>query len=560
MELMPNDEENTPTTFSAASPPSAGKQMFTSKTKIAPESSGSTPSSSPPKMKKVSTMSKIITQGVGGEDATSSFSKRMMGLQPDAATQEKIDAILECREVKGLPKCHLMPTPQGRFWQLCKEFPMHFLTTFIHCLIPTLFGSLPVIFVCIKMRSTRNEFAWYKGSYAIMEEETTPYISQDLLNFRIFTLVFNRIFYYLLQLGIACALWDWHKCLVPILKVSVPFFLLHITVTLADLISSLDDGCGTFGKLLFVVQALCVFGNTVISGFVMQRLTRMPGFGTLYGITMVLLIGIPVLYDRLLWDAILSNGDMFKFIFAVFINGFMWEFVLVLSRMIARALAHVHESTLPCIPAVVMAMKKMLGRFVIGIMQSSGLVLAASILLGVFEFLQITSLAARDKCIYKYLCAGSVGDDPFAAMKKARLLRARNAHMETVLEICFTAIAGMTVCLVGDISVDGVNSPNAAHLLLNVFIQIATEMVVDFANCAWLTVRVKQPLVAVAHLNFKGWTVWMIVLITFSCVYMMDNVVVNVVGNAYNHSSHFVMYTSERFEGIETGNLSMPCE
>ena len=57
-------------------------------------------------------------------------------------------------------------------------------------------------------------------------------------------------------------------------------------------------------------------------------------------------------------------------------------------------------------------------------------------------------------------------------MKKARLLRARNAHMETVLEICFTAIAGMTVCLVGDISVDGVNSPNAAHLLLNVFIQV----------------------------------------------------------------------------------------
>jgi hypothetical protein len=51
-----------------------------------------------------------------------------------------------------------------------------------------------------------------------------------------------------------------------------------------------------------------------------------------------------------------------------------------------------------------MAMKKMLGRFVIGIMQSSGLVLAASILLGVFEFLQITSLAARDKvCLLKDL-------------------------------------------------------------------------------------------------------------------------------------------------------------
>jgi len=281
----------------------------------------------------------------------------------------------------------------------------------------------------------------------------------------------------------------------------------------------------------------------------------------LYGIMMVMLIGIPVLYDKMLWAEILKPGDTFKFIFSVFINPIVWEFVLVVSRILARALAHVHESVLPCLPAIVMSMKKMLGRFVIGLIEDPTLVLWASILLGIAEFLQITSLAVRDKMVYKYCCSGMASTgDPFAAMKKARLLRARNAHMETVLEICFTILASMIVMIVVDVSIDGVRSPNVGMLLLSVFIQIACEVVVDFACCAWLTVIVKQPLVAIAHLNFKGWTLWLIVLISFSCVYMMDNVVVNVIGNAHNHTSHYVLYTASRFEGFETGNLSMPCE
>jgi hypothetical protein len=81
----------------------------------------------------------------------------------------------------------------------------------------------------------------------------------------------------------------------------------------------------------------------------------------------------------------------------VFINPIVWEFVLVVSRILARALAHVHESVLPCLPAIVMSMKKMLGRFVIGLIEDPTLVLWASILLGIAEFLQITSLAVRDK-------------------------------------------------------------------------------------------------------------------------------------------------------------------
>jgi hypothetical protein len=45
------------------------------------------------------------------------------------------------------------------------------------------------------------------------------YMSSDLLMYRIFVSIFNRIFYYVLQLCVACALWDWRKCMVPILKV-----------------------------------------------------------------------------------------------------------------------------------------------------------------------------------------------------------------------------------------------------------------------------------------------------------------------------------------------------
>jgi hypothetical protein len=92
---------------------------------------------------------------------------------------------------------------------------------------------------------------------------------------------------------------------------------------------------------------------------------------------------------------------------------------------------------------------------------------------------------------------------------------------------------------------------------------------------SWLTVMAKQPMLAVSHLNFKGWTVitdaaapsphsssfhhpcaavtphpmcsclrqlWVSALMWFSCCFMMDNVVSEVIGNANDHETAFTLF------------------
>jgi hypothetical protein len=72
-------------------------------------------------------------------------------------------------------------------------------------------------------------------------------------------------------------------------------------------------------------------------------------------------------------------------------------------------------------------------------MDSLGYVTAASIILGVAEFVFIASLASRDRFIYRMIGGAalpkSATADVLSAMKKQKLLRVRNAHMETVLEV-----------------------------------------------------------------------------------------------------------------------------
>jgi hypothetical protein len=63
----------------------------------------------------------------------------------------------------------------------------------------------------------------------------------------------------------------------------------------------------------------------------------------------------------------------------------------------------------------------------------------------------------------------------------------------------------------------------------------------------WLTVLAKQPMLAVAHLNFNGWTLWMMVLLFVSSFYIMDSVVPNIVGTAGDHDSVFIQYLEDRF-------------
>jgi hypothetical protein len=174
------------------------------------------------------------------------------------------------------------------------------------------------------------------------------------------------------------------------------------------------------------------------------------------------------------------------------------------------------------------------------------MVLLASIFLGLSEVLYVTTMGVRDRFLYRTCCGscasnidGEATFDPFAAMKAKSLLRARNAHLETVsrdeaadatterhqsialvlifaapvraqaLEFCFTIVSAVAL-IVFDISPpgDGKGSPNVGSLAVNIVIQVLTEVLVDYCSCAWLVVKAKQPILAVAHLNFEGWTIF----------------------------------------------------
>jgi hypothetical protein len=95
-----------------------------------------------------------------------------------------------------------------------------------------------------------------------------------------------------------------------------------------------------------------------------------------------------------------------------------------------------HESTITHFVTLTMSQKKMFGRFVIGMIRSPALVTVASIILGLAEVSFALTMSVRDKAIYRFTCARPNADaDPLAAIKAKKLMRARNAHMETQLEV-----------------------------------------------------------------------------------------------------------------------------
>jgi hypothetical protein len=68
---------------------------------------------------------------------------------------------------------------------------------------------------------------------------------------------------------------------------------------------------------------------------------------------------------------------------------------------------------------------------------------------------------------------------------------------------------GFVVPLAYDLGEDDGSKPSAGKLAGNVAIQIAIEMAVDLVVICYLTSIVKQPLMAITHINFNGWTVWL---------------------------------------------------
>ena len=159
-----------------------------------------------------------------------------------------------------------------------------------------------------------------------------------------------------------------------------------------------------------------------------------------------------------------------------------------------------------------MVFKKCIGRYICYMIGDTTMALAATVLLAFWELLSVITLRQRDKLIYRLQLMNTDGDKDELAervMKHPRnmLLRIRNAHNETVLEVCFITTSLFLVLSSG---VSTAPAPGfelaGADLVQNFFQQWVVEMFVDLLCILWLTVMDRQPVIATSHKLFRGWT------------------------------------------------------
>jgi hypothetical protein len=213
----------------------------------------------------------------------------LMGLRPTPKVQAKIDAILANEIVPGVAKCHLMPDPKSRFYQMCKEFPLHITLTVMDCIIPCLVGCIPILIAGMELRALKKELPWYIGKLTNMQYDTLHLVSSDLYSYNLMKAFIGRTGYYILAIALVCVMWSPKRMFKPMLGPALTGFVLHVGVSYIDRISRRTDHCFKI-PALFGIQAAILYGTCVSSGYIAQRITKMKGFGWMYAVIAFLLI------------------------------------------------------------------------------------------------------------------------------------------------------------------------------------------------------------------------------------------------------------------------------
>jgi len=478
----------------------------------------------------------------------------MMGCRPDAKTQEKIDAILSGQRVPGVSFAHLLPTEKERFIQMTKDFPCYFATTLLHLILPTLAGCIPVVILGVRYRALRNQLPDFVGSAGDFNGAQIHKMSDGNFAASVIDRPFIIAGYYTLIACIFLTMWNWKKLGKVMVMTLSPFYIMHVILSISHRFETRENSScdGAWSSLMFAAQGMLVLFSMITTACVIQEFTKQAGFALMFALWAVIVLIIVITYQIVLFTVAINGTNMTRLVIGAFVNPILWEFILYFSRVIVRTSPHCHESTLPNVCAGVMAYKKMLGRFVIGCISSGGLQVFASVILGIAEIVFSLTLVQRDKFFYK-CCIGTFmpqEGDLLAAMKKRYLLRSRNQHTETVLELAFTVIAQFVILVVWDISIDGKNAPDPWFLIQMVIAQFFIEMVVDYICCGWLCVRSMQPIMAISHLNFKGYTLFMCCLMYSGTVMMADNIVPAFIGNAGTQNSAWTLYIDTVFDHV----------
>lgn len=473
----------------------------------------------------------------------------LMGARPSDKELEILDKIMRGEEVEGVSKAHLMPTPMQRAIQAVKEFPMHFGRMCLQLIIPMLAGAAWLVWMGTTTKEQMQTYpAGMTGRLADLDSMGAHYWPDGLFLRELVSLWLGRASYYMLMVGVYFSMFNRRTFQKPFLRLLVPCLILHGGFATFVRLGQRDDGCSGFSKISVLIQAVILLGTIYKASRIVMRVMKLPLWTVGGCILFFSLMFIGLLYQYFLWDTVLENGDVFKLVAGVMVNPLVFEILLTGARFLVRTVEHAHESTIVHVVTITMALKKMYGRFIIGMIKSQSIIVLSSVLLGIAEISFMCSLGARDRFLYRHLGKRAQGGDPLTAMKKNRLMRSRNAHMETILEIIFTILMGFVVPLAYDVGEGGDGRSEVGFLVSNVVIQIAIEILVDLIVVVYLTSMVKQPMMAITHTDFNGWTYWMIIVCVWACTFTHGLVLGYVVGITGDHEATLIYYDDVRFK------------
>jgi len=275
---------------------------------------------------------------------------------------------------------------------------------------------------------------------------------------------------------------------------------------------------------------------------------------------------VTVIYELIIFPLVLESDNLTKLLIASILNPMIFEVFLIFARALVRVTPHVHESARPILVGSAIATKKAFQRFVIAMITDSTYVLGASLLLSASEIGYASSLRVRDRFMYLKACGAcsGEGEDPTTAMRMNKLLRSRNAHIEAVMEFCLTILCSVVLVFAYDVSFDGKSpSTKIVGFVIDLAIQLVCEAITDLIVITMLTVFDKQPVMAVAHIGFKGNVVTLTMQVVQAIFLVTSFAMYPLLGRQVlgSHDSTWMFFTKENFPEatltvFDTGNFS----
>ena len=437
-----------------------------------------------------------------------------MGMRKSDADRKFVDAVinndLSSLGVLSDKAPHLGVTKTKRFWMTLRAYPRHCLMTLSMCVIPILAGCIPIGIGALHASKMVDAFPDLSATYADMEMMSwaRPPVSQYLEALVSFI---NNCGLYLMMTSVLCCIYDYKIVLPCIARSGLPFALLHVMIAPAASIAR-SKGIAISNGLLMMMLTACAFVFALAS---LRLLGRRVNDSTLWWKLFFFWLLPPgicfSLYQYLVLPSLSEMGDWSKLVLAAFVNPLLFEVVMMMTRMVTRSMPDHDESVAGIVPCAAMTIKKCVGRYVCYLILDPTVAILASVLLAAWEFASAAHVRMRDVFLYSIGMSSTEKAVKEAAIKRLMkhprnvLMRTRNAHNETVLELCFSTTA-LILILAYRVSLDAKGLPPIGSLLQNFAVQITTELLVDLAIIMWLTVVVKQPVLSVSHKLFRGWT------------------------------------------------------